>query len=148
MKSPHKYSAPDSSRQIVRDTVRRFDMLGQTNSAISSPPPPLPPPPQRPSIPIKINNKQTNSKDDSPTASLNSFTNSFHSELIMNSPASERRHLISNNTSNSTPIARPKPTFPSSTADRPTKFRRRTPPPIPTESTPSIVSLKNPFHMM
>ncbi|CAF1285260.1 unnamed protein product [Adineta ricciae] len=137
MKSSHKYSVPDSSRQIVRDTVRQFDMLGQTNYTISSPPPPLPPPPHRPSIPMKINNKQINSKDDSPTSSLNSFTNSTHSELIMDSAASERRHLVSINTSNSTPIARPKPTLPSHTANRPTKFRRRTPPPIPTESTPN-----------
>ena len=51
-----KHSIQDKDHSKVRETVRKFDMLGKSNG-LPTTPPPRPPPIQHSSVPIKINNK-------------------------------------------------------------------------------------------
>jgi hypothetical protein len=121
----------------VRETIHKFDMFGVSNK-LSSSPPPLPPPLRRPSVPITMNNNHIN---ESPTSSIISSTESTHSEPMIHSNRIEQnktqsyRKSITNSTSQ---LSNARIDIRPPTQQKPTRFRRRTPPPIPLKYKSSI----------
>jgi len=101
----------------VRETIHKFRMRGTSNKLSSSPPPP--------SLPITVNNNHIN---ESPTLSVISST---HSEPMMHSNPTEQNGTQSNRKSSTRVDIRPP------RQQKPSRFRRRTPPPIPLESRSS-----------
>jgi hypothetical protein len=123
----------------VRKTIHKFGMHAISNKLSSSPPPPpLPPSLHRPSLPITITNNHIN---ESPTLSVISSTESTRSEPMIHSNSTEQnrtqsyRKSITNSTSQ---LSNTRPDIRSPTQQKPSRFRRRTPPPIPLKYKSSI----------
>jgi hypothetical protein len=141
---------PHRSGSAVRETVKKFDKLAKSNGS-SSVPPPRPPPLKYSSAPIKINNKSTQSKTETPTSSLSSLNDSTHDEHGINPKPTEQKgpqsndKMTTNLTTKTTVLTKPQ----ISTAridirppaqKKPTPRRRRTPPPIPIEARDHLKS--------
>jgi hypothetical protein len=136
-----KHSIQDKHHHTnVRETVRKFDMLGKSNG-LPTTPPPRPPPIQHSSVPIKVNNKSTQATNESQTSS----SDSSHSDHGVSSNSTEQKRTRSNEKPTMNPGTRTilltKPQISTARIDirppaqkKPTARRRRTPPPIPTDT--------------
>lgn len=112
------------THSIVRDRVRKFDMLKSSHAAASTPPPR--PPPIRPSVPMKKNFNPTDQNNGTSSSSIGSLSGSPHCDYFISGNPINRSNLNSSIDKSLT-----KHSFQSTRASRSPKSRRRTPPPIP-----------------
>lgn len=130
------------NRSTVLETARQFDMNRQPNNSSSLPPLLI----HRPTLPNTINN---NHAHESITSSISSSNGSNNNELIINPRPVGQKRLQSNRKSIANPTTqtnyRTKPQISIARLDsrppmqqKPTMYRRRTPPPIPPKYRSSI----------
>ncbi|CAF3087599.1 unnamed protein product [Rotaria sp. Silwood2] len=132
----------------VRQAIRKYDKFEKFNDISSVLPPPRPPP-LRPPISIQTRNNNINHDNETPPSSMSSSLRSTNSDVEINQNSIEklRSQLHEISTKNSTPkIISPTKSTPRidiqiKKQSKPTNRRRRTPPPIPS-NTPDYSAAK------